>query len=104
MSIRVAFDDLELIGFDGGGIEIFNYQGQPFSGILETKNDGITYSEEEFQNGYKEGLQRRYFFPSGALKLEYTLKNNDFDGLYKRWDENGNLVEQSNWQDGIKIS
>ena len=58
MSIRVQFDDLELIGFDGGGVEMFNYQGQPFTGILVTMTNGIVYYEEEFQNSYKEGLQR----------------------------------------------
>jgi len=103
MSIRVEFDDLELIGFDGGGSEMFNYQGQPFTGILVTMTDGIVLSEEEFQDSYKEGLQRRYFYPSGHLQYEFTLKNNGLEGVFSTWDENGNLVEQSNWQDGIEI-
>jgi antitoxin component YwqK of YwqJK toxin-antitoxin module len=103
MALRVQFNDLELVGFDTGGSEIFHYQGLPFTGILETIQNGILCSEEEFQEGYKEGLQRRYFFPSGNLEAEFTLKNNGFNGTFKLWDDNGNLISQSNWQDGIKI-
>lgn len=62
MSIRVQFDDLEIIGFDGGGTEMFNYQGKPFTGILETVINDIVYSEEEYRNGYKEGIQKFFFF------------------------------------------
>ncbi|MDB5154931.1 MAG: hypothetical protein JWR54_3682 [Mucilaginibacter sp.] len=104
MSIRVQFDDLELIGFDGGGSEMFNYQGQPFTGILVTMTNGIVYSKEEFQNSYKEGLQRRYFYTSGNLQFEFTLKNNGLDGVFSTWDDNGNLIEQTNWQNDVEIS
>ena len=104
MSIRVQFADLELVGFDAGGTEIFNYQGSPFTGILETVTNGVVYAEEEFRNGYKEGIQRRFFFPSGSLKEEYGLKDNDLNGIAKRFDESGNLIEQTNWKNGVKIS
>lgn len=103
MSLRVEFDDLELIGFDYGGSEIFHYQGKPFTGFLETKENGIVYGEEEFQEGYKEGIQRSYYFPSGNIEHEYFLKNNGLNGIFKKWDEDGNLTSQSTWKDGVKI-
>ncbi|TSJ38722.1 hypothetical protein FO440_19655 [Mucilaginibacter corticis] len=104
MSLRVNYDDLEIIGFDGGGIEMFNYEGQPFTGIVVSMKDGVVYTEEEYQNGYKEGLQKEYFFTSGVLRFEFTVRNNNLNGVFKTWDENGNLVKQSNWKDGAKIS
>ena len=104
MSLRVQFDDLDLLGFDIGGSEMFNHQGQPFSGILVTMYNSLVCAEEEFQNSFKEGLQKTYFIPSGNLQLEFTLKNNSFDGLFTKWDDNGNMIEQSTWQDGVKIA
>jgi antitoxin component YwqK of YwqJK toxin-antitoxin module len=104
MIIKVEFDDLELIGFDGGGSEIFNYQGQPFNGMLLTKGDNnIVRSEEEFQNGYKDGVQR-YFYASGSLQQEYFLKDNDLHGVFKQWDKGGNLIKETSWENGVKIS
>ncbi|MET3982011.1 antitoxin component YwqK of YwqJK toxin-antitoxin module [Mucilaginibacter sp. UYP25] len=104
MIIKVEFDDLELIGFDGGGSEIFHYQGQPFNGMLVTKDDNnIVRSEEEFINAYKDGIQR-YFYPSGNLQEEFGLKNNGLNGVFKRWDDSGNLIEETTWENGVEIS
>ncbi len=102
MIIRAGIDDLDLVGFDYGGSEIFHYKGQPFTGILETLEDGIVVSEEEFQNGYKEGLQRRFYL-SGKRKLEFSLHDNGLNGLFKKWNEGGELISQSNWKDGEKL-
>ena len=104
MSIKVEWDDLEFIGFDGGGSEIFNYNGQPFNGMLLDKDcNNIVRSEEEFINGYKDGVQR-YFYQTGSLQEEFSLLNNSLHGLFKQWDENGNLTSQTNWDHGVEIS
>jgi len=104
MSIRVEYDDLEFIGFDTGGNEMFNYQGLPFTGILETNVNGVISREEEFQNSYKTGLQRQYFLPSGNLKLEFTLEDNGIEGIFKEWDDNGILLRETIWHNGDPIS
>ncbi|MEN0056767.1 MAG: hypothetical protein AAGC65_24025 [Mucilaginibacter sp.] len=104
MSIRVQFDDLELVGFDGGGTEMFHYQGKPFTGILETVTNGIVYNEEGYINGYKEGMQRTFFYPSGNLHLEFIVKDNDYDGVFKTFDENGHIINQTTWKNGVKVT
>jgi antitoxin component YwqK of YwqJK toxin-antitoxin module len=104
MTIRVSFEELDLLGFDVGGTEIFSYQGQPFTGILETKTNGIIYCEEEYKNGYKEGLQTMYHFPSGNIRSQIFLRNNNFDGIFKTWDDNGVVTKEAHFQNGIEIA
>lgn len=104
MNLKVDYDDLELVGFDAGGVEMFDYEGQPFTGIVVNKIGNVVVKESEYQNGYKEGLQRAYHYPSGSIEMEYTLKNNSFEGVVKRWDEQGNLIRESNWHNGQKLS
>lgn len=92
--LRINEDDLELTGFDGGGQPIFHYNGKPFTGILVMyEDDGTLSYEQEHQDGYNEGLFRPYH-KNGQIYEEYQAHNNvEVDGTYKRWDENGNLLE-----------
>jgi antitoxin component YwqK of YwqJK toxin-antitoxin module len=95
MSLRINENDLELVGFDGGGSGMYHYQGKPFTGIMLIYNEkeNYLYIEREFQNGYEEG-QFRSYHKNGKVRQEYRSHNNiTVEGSYKRWDENGNLVE-----------
>lgn len=103
MALRVSFEDLELIGFDAGGGEILNYQGEPFTGIIEELKDGRLIGEVEFTNGHRGGVYRTYF-DNGQLEEEYFLYFNKMEGNYREWDEDGNLISSTNWKDGEQIS
>ena len=103
MELRIEYDDLEIHGFDIGGTEIMYYQGVPFTGIITTTKNNILCGESEYQNGYKNGMQRDYYYPSGNLKAEYTVIDNSFDGFFKRYDEQEKLVSQSLWLNGERV-
>jgi len=75
MSLRVRYEELELVGFDAGGGEILKYQGKLFTGILETVTNNVLVSEEEFIDGSKEGVQRDYYYPSVNIEIEYFMKD-----------------------------
>lgn len=102
--LRVEYDDLDIHGFDLGGTEIMHFQGRPFTGIETTTENGVLTGEREFQNGYCHGIQREYHYLSGVLIEEFTMIDNSFDGDYKRWDEQGNLISRSVWDKGKRIS
>jgi antitoxin component YwqK of YwqJK toxin-antitoxin module len=104
MSLRVEYDDLEIVGIDAGGGEIMNYQGILFSGIIEEKLNGVLVSEEEFTNGHRGGVQKLYYYPSGQIKQEYTIQFNKMEGVFTEWDVNGNITSQTNWQNGVQVS
>jgi antitoxin component YwqK of YwqJK toxin-antitoxin module len=85
-------DDLEYAGIDAGGGSMFNYRGQPFTGIIEEfdQNDTLV-GEMEFRNGYKDGVQRLYC-QNSQMEQEYFEKYKRFYDTYKYWDANGNLI------------
>ncbi|MCC8408690.1 hypothetical protein LJ707_07100 [Mucilaginibacter sp. UR6-1] len=93
MELRVAYEDLENKGFDAGGGEILYYQGQPFTGTIVQYIDGILVSEEEFENGHLGGAQRDYYL-NGQIKEEWFIAFNKRYGLYREWDEQGNLIDE----------
>ncbi|MDV6169996.1 hypothetical protein R1T16_16275 [Flavobacterium sp. DG1-102-2] len=90
--LRVLYDDLENAGFDAGGGEILNYKGLPFTGIIvEYYENGILLSEEEYKNGYKDGVNRG-FYNNGQMEEECYIKYNRIIEHYKRWTSKGRLI------------
>lgn len=100
MSVRVSFDDLTLVGFDASGTEMYNYQGLPFTGIIEEYVNSVLISEIEYKNSYREGVCRAYY-PNGQMSEEYFLKYNGLDGSFKTWDSNGHLNRDTTWVNGV---
>ncbi|WP_026904666.1 toxin-antitoxin system YwqK family antitoxin [Pedobacter glucosidilyticus] len=97
MSLRVKYEDLETVGFDGGGGEILSYQGQVFTGtIVQFDENNNLICEEEFKNGHLGGGQRT-FYPNGQMEQEYFIKYNKNYGLHRKWDESGTLTYEYNW-------
>lgn len=93
----INYDDPDLTpaGLDIGGGEKYNYHGAPFTGILQFSNpDGNIETEITYVNGYPEGLCREYY-SNGQVAEERYIKYNLSYGLFKQWDENGNLVFES---------
>lgn len=56
------------------------------------------------QNTWFESFKEKEYFPNGKIKAEYWLKIFDADtllhGEWVRYDENGRIVEKSNWEKG----
>ncbi len=86
--------DLTLAGIDIGGGEIYNYQGAPFTGVLQFSfPNGNLETEITCVNGRPEGVWRGYY-PNGQMMEEFYFKYNQEYGPYTRWDENGNVIKQ----------
>lgn len=104
-TIKVKEEELEFVGIDGGGIPIYNYQGNPFTGIIVDYFFGtnIIAGETEYINGYQDGVEREYY-ENGNIKNEIHSRNNKLHGNCKRWDEQGNLLSTTEWKEGVKIS
>mgnify|MGYP001619047964 CR=1 FL=1 len=100
MGLLLTEDLLEFDGFDAGGGEMYKYNGQPFTGIIvEYYSNGNVAAEEEFVNGYRNGVQRRYF-QNNQKQEEFNIKFNRIEGTFKIWDSSGNLKSESIWKDG----
>lgn len=104
---RVDFndDDLEYMGIDAGGGSMWNYQNEPFTGILEEfYENGNLIGESECRNGYTYGLQTEYF-ENGQIKEEFYEKYNRFYNAFKSWNEEGILIRHFEFnQEGKLIS
>jgi antitoxin component YwqK of YwqJK toxin-antitoxin module len=92
----------EFVGVDNAGGVIYHYHGKPFSGIIAHYQENKLVAEEEFTDGHIGGVQREYF-PSGRMRMEYYKYFGRPEGHWKKWDEEGNLIQHSLWEDGEKI-
>ncbi|MDV2448936.1 hypothetical protein CMU93_15665 [Elizabethkingia anophelis] len=81
-TLRVKDEELEFIYIDGGGTPIYHYQGKPFTGMLLEYYDNILYRENEYINGYEDGVER-VFYENGKVKNEFQSKNNKLNGICK---------------------
>ncbi|WP_293308170.1 toxin-antitoxin system YwqK family antitoxin [Pedobacter sp. UBA5917] len=89
--------DIDIVGVDAGGGDIYYYKNMPFTGILyENHSNGNLNYEIECVNGYPEGVQRHYY-ENGQINQESFLKYNQEYGIMKEWDEHGNLLSEYDW-------
>lgn len=92
MSLIVGYDDLETIGFDGSGGEMFGYRNEPLTGtIVEYYPNNNLAAEICYVNGYRQGMTKT-FYENGQIEEEYVMKHARFNGPYKHWDEEGTLI------------
>jgi antitoxin component YwqK of YwqJK toxin-antitoxin module len=92
--MKVNFDDIEIANIDAGGGAIYHYQNSPFTGtIVEYNNLGILVGELTIVNGSKKG-RTVLFYDNGQIMEESFESYNRPYGLYRKWDENGNLLEE----------
>lgn len=92
MRINIEDDNLDYAGIDEGGGNMWNYNGIPFTGIIEEFYDnGNLVGETECKSGYTDGLQTEYY-ESGQISEEYFLKYNRNYSTSKKWNEAGQLI------------
>lgn len=99
-TIVVNINDTALYanGLDGGGVEIYEYNGQPFTGVVEEYKNNILIGSYSYINGYREGLQKDYW-NNGQLATECIEHNNIVINYMKHWDELGNLLYHAEFDD-----
>ncbi|MFC2111846.1 toxin-antitoxin system YwqK family antitoxin [Bacteroidota bacterium] len=74
---------------------------------LKYFHDGYLTDKEEInrldQNGYKQGVWKE-FYPDRKLKTERSYRDNVLDGLYKEFNEKGNLVMVMKYEKGQVVA
>lgn len=104
-TLYVQEDDLTVTGIDPAYKEIYNYQGQPFTGFIRDYFDGqLPMFDLEYKNGYREGAYIEYFEnPPGRKKEEYHEKYGLLNGDYKRWNLKGDLLYHALYEDDEEV-
>jgi antitoxin component YwqK of YwqJK toxin-antitoxin module len=78
---------------DGTGIYIYDYSG--WEGHLD-------HNEQEYKNYKRHGKQ--YTYTNGVLRLYQEMENGKENGITKSFDENGNLKEETIYENGVEKS
>ena len=94
--MNVNFDDIEINNFDAGGGAEYYYNNEPFTGTIVEYNDSVLIAEFTILNGSKHGKTALYYNNGQIMEEGYISYNRPY-GLYKEWDENGNLIKEINF-------
>ena len=109
MSEQIEINDkdidrlLDFRGVDNAGGSIFYYKGEPFTGVIRAYYDnGQLLDEVEYLDGHVGGVSRE-FYPNGQIKAERYKYFGRMDKYYKGWDEEGNLIIHTIFDDGKRV-
>lgn len=89
----------EQIKYSNGKVKM---EGNVENGLREGKwtsfyEDGMIWSETNFSKGQKDGATTTWY-PSGVKRYEGFYKQNRETGIWKFYDENGNLVQEKKYK------
>ena len=125
---QVPFTGEIEVKFDNGQVQALM---EIKDGLLDGKTvtyfpNGKVQSRENYKGGYEEGVNiiyydngqveyekyvkengtvvyEKHYHPTGKLDFEATYKNEKLDGIVKKYDENGEAVQQGLFKDGVQI-
>ncbi len=101
-STSVDFPDAPADAFEGD-INIWFYEGQPFTGWSVMKYDNGNLERKEFlQTGLQHGLAQ-FWYEDGQLRAENNWHYGIPDGLEVLWHRNGSVHVINYWQRGIVL-
>ena len=69
------------------------------SEVKEFDDEGRLKFEVELKNGIKHGTYREYY-PNGKIRVKGKFKKDEKDGVWKLYDENENLIEETEFSEG----
>ena len=84
------------------GIYYKKFSDIPFTGKIETSEDGLFY-REYFKNGKREGKYEVYDNKDGTMVLLGNYKQGKKDGVWLDYKTNGNLLTKRSYVDGKLI-
>ena len=76
---------------------------------------GITYypSGKYYENGNIENeknvsnngrtVDEKHYYPSGKLDFEATYQDGQLDGVVKKYGENGQVIQQGTFKNGVQV-
>ena len=88
-STRVNEKDVALVD------NIRRYQGLPFNGTICKEINEDLFFEYEVVDGFKDGVYREFYLPTGNIKLEILFEKNKINKVVGFYDQNGkNILEK----------
>lgn len=89
---RVNYDDIEIGNVNAGGGTMHYYKDEPYTGIIVEYNDqGVLVAEFSVKDGHDHRKSILYH-DNGQIREEHFRSYNRPYGLYREWDEQGNLM------------
>jgi antitoxin component YwqK of YwqJK toxin-antitoxin module len=82
---------------------VYLYQGQPFTGLAYETYQGRRLSETHYEQGFKQGLARRWYPGTELLYYELAYVQNVLHGTNRKWYENGQLKIESQEEQGVTL-
>ena len=90
-STRVNEKDIALVD------NIRRYQGLTFNGTIYRETNDDLFFEYDVVDGFKDGIYREFYLPSGNVKLEILFEKNKINKVVGFYDQNGkNILEKEN--------
>ena len=90
-STRVNENDIALVD------NIRRYQGLTFNGTIYRETNDDLFFEYDVVDGFKDGIYREFYLPSGNVKLEILFEKNKINKVVGFYDQNGkNILEKEN--------
>ena len=115
--------------FKNANTDIVYVQGEetPYTGIIEIKfPNGKTQALMAYKNGVEDGINiiyyengnieyeknvsnngrtvyEKHYFSSGKLDFEATYKDGQLDGVVKKYGENGQVIQQGTFKNGVQV-
>jgi len=73
--------------------------GEPFTGLVEERADGVLVERRSYRQGRKHGIQEGWW-EDGSRRYLYRLKDGEYDGECLEWHSNGRLATLRTWRAG----
>ena len=65
------------------------------------KNINIEYEKNVTNNGRT--VYEKHYYPSGKLDFEATYQDGQLDGVVKKYGENGQVIQQGTFKNGVQV-
>ena len=65
------------------------------------KNINIEYEKNVSNNGRT--VYEKHYYPSGKLDFEATYQDGQLDGVVKKYGENGQVIQQGTFKNGVQV-
>jgi len=85
-STKVNVKDVALVE------NIMRYKGLPFNGTIYKEINEDLFFEFEVVDGFKDGLYREFYLPTGNIKLEILYEKNKINKVVGFYDQNGKNI------------
>ena len=69
--------------------------------IIYYENGNIEYEKNVSNNGRT--VYEKHYFSSGKLDFEATYKDGQLDGVVKKYGENGQIIQQGTFKNGVQV-